>query len=565
MKYISGKILFRVIFDTNEIFFMMITASYKRKCIVSSACLPIALCMVLFLGGVSFGSKGKSKVQTPSVTSQAPPTSVEMGSNLKFLSLSLKDSIVYALRNNFDIEISKLNSNMKDYEITVQKAKYDPTMKLEGKIENDDVPINSKLVGGLETSSISPFIEQGKTADAVIQSMIPTGATLSLEYNIFRDFVDPNPFRLLNPAYENYVEAKITQPLLKGAGWFYNRSLIYIARNNKKISLAQFKSKAIEVSNSVQEAYWNLVKAIEDLKVANKSKERAEDLLKKNRIQVEIGTLAPIEIIDAESGVASRVEAIISAENAIKDKEDELKKIMNFADTDIISDAAVIPTNKPDFIPKKVELKETLKVAMGKRPELLELQLKTENADMQTRRRKNELYPALDFTAGMRYTGLGEDIEDVSDSTFSEEFQGEFFTLALEIPLGNRSARSKYNRSKLKKQQASLNVKRKELDIVVEVRGAVRQVMTNIERVNATRKARELAQKRLEVEGKKFSVGRSTSLEILRAQEDLATAEGNEAKAIIDYEISLGSLEKAKGTILDTYDIKLEEEEEKKT
>ena len=541
----------------------MITASYKRKCIIRRACLPIALCMVLYLGSVSFAGKSKSKGQTPSATFQTPPASIEMGSNLKFLSLSLKDGIVYALRNNFDIEISKLNSNVKDYEITVQKAKYDPTMKLEGKIENDDIPINSKLVGGLQTSSISPFIEQGKTADAVIQSMIPTGATVSLEYNIFRDYVDPNPFRLLNPAYENYVEAKITQPLLKGAGWFYNRSLIYIARNNKKISLSQFKSKALEISNAVQEAYWNLVKAIEDLKVANKSKERAEDLLRKNRIQVETGTLAPIEIIDAESGVASRVEAIISAENAVKDKEDELKKIMNFADNEIISDASVIPTDKPDFIPKKVELKETIKIAMGKRPELQALQLKTENADMQSKRRKNELYPALDFTAGMRYAGLGEDIEDANDSTFSEEFQGEFFTLALEIPLGNRSARSKYNKSKLKKQQAGLNVKRKELDIVVEVRGSVRQVMTNIERVNATRKARELAQKRLEVEGKKFSVGRSTSLEILRAQEDLATAEGNEAKAIIDYEISLGNLEKAKGTILDTYDIKLEEEEAK--
>jgi len=546
-----------------KIFLTMITASYKRKCIVSRAYLPVALCMVLYLGSVSFGGEGKPKVQTPSATSHTPPASIEMGSNLKFLSLSLKDGIVYALRNNFDIEISKLNSNVKDYEITVQKAKYDPTMKLEGKIENDDIPINSKLVGGLETSSISPFIEQGKTADAVIQSMIPTGATVSLEYNIFRDYVDPNPFRLLNPAYENYVEAKITQPLLKGAGWFYNRSLIYIARNNKKISFAQFKSKALEISNAVQEAYWNLVKAIEDLKVANKSKERAEDLLRKNKIQVETGTLAPIEIIDAEAGVASRVEAIISAENAVKDKEDELKKIMNFADNEIISDASVIPTDKPDFIPKKVELKGTLKVAMEKRPELQALQLKTENADMQSKRRKNELYPALDFTAGMRYTGLGEDVEDVNDSTFSEEFQGEFFALALEIPLGNRSARSKYNKSKLKKQQANLNVKRKELDIVVEVRGSVRQVMTNIERVNATRKARELAQKRLEVEGKKFSVGRSTSLEILRAQEDLATAEGNEAKAIIDYEISLGNLEKAKGTILDSYDIKLEEEETK--
>jgi len=528
-----------------------------------SAYLPIALCMVLYLGSVSFGSESNPTVQKPLATSQTPPSGIEMGLNMKFLSLSLKDSIVYALRNNFDIEISKLTSNIKDYEITVQKSKYDPTLELEGTIENDETPINSKLVGGLETSSISPFIDKGKTANAVIQSLIPTGATVSLEYNIFRDFLNPSPFSLLNPSYENYVEAKITQPLLKGAGWFYNRSLIYIARNNKKISLAQFKSKAIEVSDTVQVAYWNLVKAIEDLKVANKSKERAEDLLKKNKIQVETGTLAPIEIIDAEAGVASRVEAIISAENAVKDKEDELKKIMNFADTDIISDAAVIPTDKPDFEPKRVELKETIKIAMRKRPELLELQLKTENADMQTRRRKNELYPALDFTAGMRYTGLGEDLEDANDSTFSEEFQGEFFTLALEIPLGNRSARSKYNKSKLKKQQASLNVKKKELDIVVEVRKSVRQVLTNIERVNATRKARELAQKRLAVEEKKYRVGRSTSLEILRAQEDLATAEGNEAKAIIDYEISLGNLEKAKGTILDAYDIKLEEEETK--
>ena len=539
------------------------TVSNKRKPIATGAYLTIALCMVLYLGSVSFGSESNPAVQKLSATSQTTPASIEMGSNLKFLSLSLKDSVVHALRNNFDIEISKLNSHMKDYEITVQKAKYDPTLELEGNIENNETPINSKLVGGLETRSISPFVEQGKTADAVIQSMIPTGATVSLEYNLFREYMNPNAFRLLNPAYENYIEAKITQPLLKGAGWFYNRSLIYIARNNKKISFAQFKSKAIEVSNSVQEAYWNLVKAIEDLKVAIKSKERAEDLLRKNKIQVETGTLAPIEIIDAEAGVASRVEAIISAENAVKDKEDELKKIMNFADNDIVSDAAVIPTDKPDFKPKRVELKETIKIAMGKRPELLELQLKTENADMQTKRRKNELYPALDFTAGMRYTGLGEDIEDANDSTFSEEFQGEFFTLALEIPLGNRSARSKYNKSKLKKQQASLNVKKKELDIVVEVRKSVRQVLTNIERVNATRKARELAQKRLEVEGKKYSVGRSTSLEILRAQEDLATAEGNEAKAIIDYEISLGNLEKAKGTILDAYDIKLEEEETK--
>lgn len=526
---------------------------YKRILLT----LYIALSLVLWCADGSLCSESTSKAQSTLTT---PPANVEMDSNLKFISLGLQESIVYALRNNFDIELSRLNSKSTDYDIKIEKARFDPTLKLEGKIENDEVPINSRLVGGLQATTISPFIGEGNTANAVIQSLIPTGATVSLEYSIFREFVDPNPFRLLNPSYTNFIEAKITQPLLKGGGWFYNMSPVYIARNNKKISLAQFKSKAIEVSNSVQEAYWNYVRATENLKVAKKSLERAEDLLRKNKIQVEVGTLAPVEIIDAESGVASRVEAVISAENAIKDREDDLKRIMNLADNEVISEATIVPTDKPVFEPKEVEVKDTIKVAMEKRPELSELQLATENAGMQTRRRRNELYPALNFTGGVRYTGLGGEISSANNSTFSEDFQGEFFALTLEVPIGNRSARSAYNKSRLNERQARINVRKKELDIVVEVREAVRQVMTNIERVNATRKARELAEKRLENEEKKFEVGRTTSLEVLRAQENLAFAEFEEARAIIDYEISLGNLEKAKGTILDVYDIKLEEE-----
>lgn len=531
-------------------------AKYITKC-MPGLCLSLVLCLTSgFVGNVLGGDDAPA---SPTLSS-SPPTGIEIDADLKLLSLSLKDSIVYALRNNFDIVISQLNSKIENNNVTIEKAKYDPTLKLTGTMENNEVPINSQLVGGLQTTSITPFVEQGKTADAIIQSLIPTGATVSLGYNIFRDYVEPNPFRLLNPSYQNYVEAKVTQPLLKGAGWFYNRSLISIARNNKKISLSQFKSKAMEVSNAVQEAYWNLVKAIDDLQVAKKSMERAEDLLRKNQIQVEVGTLAPIEIVDAEAGVASRLEAIITAENEIKDKEDELKKIMHFTDNNVISDAAILPTDKPVFEQKKVELQDTIRVAMEKRPELQELQLKTENAGMQTRRRKNELFPSLDLTGGIRYTGLGDEVSSANDSTFSESFQSEYFTLSLGIPIGNRSARSEYHKSKLEMRQADINVKKKELDIVVEVRGAVRQVMTNIERFNATKKARELTQKRLEVEEKKYSVGRSTSLEILRAQESLAIAEGNEIKAMVDYQISLGRLDKATGTILEVYDVRLEEE-----
>jgi outer membrane protein len=516
--------------------------------------------LILLYSGISFGGNNKPEVKTPSAPSPESEK-VEMSSNLKFVSLSLKDSIIYALRNNFDIEISKLTTKSSDYDITVEKARFDPTLQLAGSIQDSEVPSSNLLQIGSETTTvITPFVSQGNTAGAILKSLMPTGATVSLEYGIFRSFLNPSPFQLINPSYTNFIQAEITQPLLKGAGWFYNRSPIYIARNNKKISLSQFKTTAIEVSNYVQEAYWNLIKAIEDLKVANKSLERAEDLLKENKIQVEAGTLAPIEIIDAEAGVASRVEAVISAENTIKDKEDELKRIMNFTDGEFISDAIITPTDKPVFEPKKFELKDSIKLAMENRPELQQLHLRTENAGMQTKRRKNELLPALDVTTGLLYTGLGDEVSSANDSVFSEDFQSEYFTLTLAIPIGNRLARSQYNKSKTEERQVNINVKKKELDIVVEVRGSVRQVTTNIERVKATRKSRELAQKRLDVEEKKYSVGRSTSLEVLRAQEDLATAEGNEAKAIIDYEISLGNLEKAKGTILDAYDIKLKEE-----
>lgn len=281
-------------------------------------------------------------------------------------------------------------------------------------------------------------------------------------------------------------------------------------------------------------------------------------MLRKNRIQVEVGVLAPIEIIVAEAGVAARVEAVITAENAIKNREDELKRIMNLENDAIVSDAVIIPVDKPVFEPKTVELEDAMRVAMERRPELHGLQLEVENAAMRSKRRRNELYPQFDFTGGFRYTGLGDSIGDSNDLLW--DFRGEFFGLSLSMPIGNRSARSQYNKSKIEQRQAAMNVKKKELDIVVEVRGAVRDAMTNIERVYATRKSRELAEKRLEVEERKLEVGRSTSLEILRAQEDLATAEGNEVKAIVDYEISLGNLERAKGTIFDAYGIELEEE-----
>lgn len=476
----------------------------------------------------------------------------------KFLNLTLKDSIVLALQNNYDIRIAKINPLIKEKDITVAKSEFDPTLNITGETKETETPSNS----GVLTGGTSPerFERDTNTIEASLEKPLETGASLTLEYSIKRTDVFPvSSFTLLNPASEAYIEAKITQPLLKSAGIFYNRSDIYIARNDKKRSVLELKETAIEVINSTQTAYWELVKAIEELRVRRKSLERAEDLLKKNKIQVDVGTLAPIELLVAEEGVASQLEGVVIAENDIKDREDELMQVMNLSNNPILSDVSIVPLDRASFQVIDVSINESIKIALENRPEVFEQGLDIENARIKVKQEKNQLLPKLDVEAGIRYSGLRKDYGKATDNVFSEDFQGQFFGLTLEVPIGNREARSNYSKAKLEEKQIVFNTRKVEQEIVVEVRKAVRQIKTNAERIKASKKAKELSQERLSAEEKKFKVGRSTSLEIIRAQADLAVSEGRATNAIVDYQISLGNLDAVLGTILENNNIILED------
>jgi outer membrane protein TolC len=274
---------------------------------------------------------------------------------------------------------------------------------------------------------------------------------------------------------------------------------------------------------------------------------------------VKVGTLAPIEVLVAEDGVAKKINDIIETENDIKNREDDLKLIMNLRSNSILSDAAIIPLDKASFEITDVTLDESIKLALANRPELFKQGLDIANARIKVKQQKNQLLPQLDIEAGISYHGLGSNLGNSLDSAFSEQFQREFFGVTLEIPLGNREARSNYSKAKLEKKQTVFNTRKVEQEIVVEVRTAVREIKKNAESIKATEKARELAQARLEAEGKKFKVGRSTSLEVLRAQDNLTIAEGKAVKALIDYQISLGDLDAKTGTILENNDIIIED------
>lgn len=500
---------------------------------------------------------GKEKAAN-SYTEEAKPDIEFSMKDTKFLNVTLKDSIILALQNNYDISIAKMDPMIKDKDITAAKSAFDPVLKITGKTEDSEVPSNSQLQIGFG-GQLADFRRDRNTLNATTEKLLETGATFTLGFILEQQFLDPSPFAFFNPFATSSIEAKVTQPLLKNAGIFYNRSNIYIARNDKKRSIVELKETAIEVINSTQKAYWELVKAIEELRVRMKSLERAEDLLKKNKIQVEVGTLAPIELLVAEEGVARQIEGVVVAENDIKDREDDLKQVMNLSNNPILSDVSIVPLDRVSFQVRDVSIEESIKIALENRPEVFEQGLDIENARIKVKQQKNQLLPKLDFEAGIRYDGLAANKGNAIDSAFSQDFQGEFFGVTLEVPIGNREARSNYSKAKLEEKQTVFNTRKVEQEIVVEVRKAVRQVKTNVERIKASKKAEGLSRTRLEAEEKKFNVGRSTSLEIIRAQADLAVSEGRATNAIVDYQISLGDLDAALGTILKNNNIIIED------
>ncbi len=487
---------------------------------------------------------------------------VELQSQMGFMRLSLADCVELAFKNNLDVEIARLNPLIGEKDISVARARFDPLLKGLSEIRKDEIPLNSIFVTGTAPAT---FTTRQRTFNGTISSLVPTGATISVEYDTIGRIRTTELGRsrafAFNPGFDTFFETKLTQPLLKGGGFFYNMSPIYIARNDKQKSIYAFRRILGDVANATQKAYWNLVKGIEGLKTAHKSLQRAEEFLRRNKLQVEAGLLAPIEIVAAEEEVAKRKEAIIIAENEVRDREDELKQLMNLLnlETDpLLMDITIVPLDMPHFIPKKISLENSLQLAQERRPELFETRLALENAEITVKQKKNELLPKLDLEGGARYSGLGERWNDSQDSTYSYDFQGEYAKLTLEVPIGLRAERANYAKAKHLRRQAELELKKIEQEILVQVRAAVRQVHTNIESVEATRKTRELAQERLSAEEKKFSVGRSTNLEVLRAQEELTKAEVNEILAITNYQISLGELEASKGTILEYFGVVIE-------
>ncbi|MBI5185842.1 MAG: TolC family protein [Nitrospinae bacterium] len=502
------------------------------------------------------------------VSTAFSPSLVESGEkdNVK---LAVKDAIKIALEKNLSLKFGSLEPEIKKTDIEIGEAAFDP--KVLGGVygQKDRRPFASAFA----KPDIGDNLEEEWRIGLAQKLKLGT----EYDFTLRSKMKDTNSlYAGLDPEYGSEVSLNFTQPLLREFGTDINSTNILVAKNNKNISDLQFKQMMIDVATNAQNAYWDLVYARENLKVQVESLNLAKDFERRIEAQVKVGTMAPIEILQAKAEVAARDEDIILAKNNLEKASDALKEIMNLGDDLYNWGGLIDPIDQPSFIVEKTELDKKISAAMEKRPDMLELKKTLENENIHVKYNENKLYPSLDLVGSLGLNGMSGTAKavgfgaDVSQSRFGggygkdfdRMFSGDFYSwkvgVNVEYPLGNRLAKNELSASKLRVQKLLFQLKDIEKKIALEVRSGVRDMETNIQRVESTRVSRKLAEEKLDAEEKKFEAGLSTSFNVLSYQKDLTTQETAEIKAIIDYNRSIVGLQKTVAETLDVNGIQLQ-------
>ena len=482
--------------------------------------------------------------------------------------LSLKDAIIRALSNNVSIAVESFNSKVKKETIIDSLSEFDATLGLELSTARKTQQLASAF------SSPNRMENDNDNWDLSLSQKLVTGANYQFNFTNNRNKTN-SATAGLNPSYSSEFQLSLTQPLLKNFGIDLNKRNIHIAKNEVDISDHEFKTKVIETVSEVENIYWDFVFTLGDLEVKQKSLERAKDLQRRVKAQVLVGIMAPIETLQAESEVASREEFLLSAQDSIDDNQDKLKNILNIDFSSPEGLSPIYPSNQANVLIVDFDFNEIVKMALSNRPDYLAKKKDLENKNILVKYQENQIYPSVDLVGSLGINGLSGEATTITSGTFqgTSAYGGSYgnsltdalstnyydweFGVKFSYPLGNRSAKSKLSASRLEKAQLILGIKDLEKKIILEVRESARQLKTDSKRIKAATVAKKLAEEKLKAEEKKFEVGLSTSFNVLKFQEDLAEAQSNEIKTIIDYKQSRVLFRKSIASTLKHHDVTL--------
>lgn len=454
--------------------------------------------------------------------------------------LSLDQVRMMSLHNNLDLRVQLLNPTISGNSLSESEAQFEALFTTNASYNTTDSPStdpnrNVILGSGFTSANVNPGI----------QVPLQTGGAINLDVPMSR-FQSENA----DATYTSDVSASISQPLLRGAGLATNSHRIRIAFYDYQISQAQTKLEVIRVLAAAERAYWRLYAAREDLLVRKKEYDLANAQLERARRQVNAGAAAEVEIIRAESGVSDTLETIINAENALRDRQRELKRIINQPDLGMETSTIIIPGTLPRPIPYKLDPQKLAQAAMGQRMEMLQQELRIAQQNSNVAFARNDMLPLVSLDYTYNVNGLGPSLDDSFGMVSDKRFEDHRIGLRLEIPLGNEAARSRLRRSLASRLQQLATREQQALAIEQEVYNAVDQLEANWQRILAAQKRVILNARLLDAEVRQFEQQLRTSTDVLDAQTSLGNAQSAEIAALTEYQIAQVDVAFATGTLL---------------
>ncbi len=481
--------------------------------------------------------------------------------------LSLDDAIERALDRNLDIAVQRINPLVQDLGIASANAAFLPLFQTGFGVNRATTPARTQLDGGRLGGSSTVITDRGNYDLGINQQLKWGGGQYTVGWDSNR-LESTSRFSSFNPSYGANMSVGYTQPLLRGFKTDNQRRQLIVSQINRDISDIDLEETIANTLADVRGAYWDLSYAVAAVGVQEQALELAEQLVRDNQARVEIGTLAPIDVVQAQSEAASRRQLLAQAEQTLRTSELTLKRLLVAGTTDELWNAELTPSDQPFIRPTPIDIESTVRSALDRRTDISRIRRQRDINDVTVDTLRNNTLPALDLVSQLQLTGQGGTqlinaglggptvVEipggygDAINSIVDTDFPIWSVALQMSYPLGQNSDKAEYARARLQLQQTEVQIRQVELQIATEVTNAALQIDAIQERIDASIAARELAEEQLRAEESKFDVGQSTNFFVVQAQRDLSTAQDTELRAILDYQKALIEFERVQRTSL---------------
>jgi outer membrane protein len=504
------------------------------------------------------------------------------------LYLSLQDAIALALENNIGLEIQRYQ--FETTEIAYQSSlagtggNFDPTFTVNQFNFNHSVqPVTNNVGAGAVTENVTNTFNRGFQ----LAQTFKTGAQGTFSFTSNRSTTNNQNTNFV-PNLSGGLNLNLSQPLLRGYGVGINTLNITVAKNNRRGADYAFRTQINTLVNQVVQAYWNLVSATQNVNVARQSLELSERLLEQNKKQIELGTMAAIDIKQTEVQVANGQQNVITAEATILTQENTLKNLLsrNGLASAVISSVHVIPTSRvevPATEPVQPE-QDLVETAYRNRPELEQSRINLENTQTNLRGTRNQLLPQLNVTGGVSNPASGGVLNPVPNINAAGQivprsvnpartggFSNVLYQLfalptvnynlgfTLTINLRNRSQQAAYATAQLNQRTQELQLQQQMNQMRVDVRNAITNINSARARLNASQTALDAQEAVVDGEQRKFQLGTSTLFIVIQQQNTLATSRQNFVAAQVAYANAKLALDAATGSLMERYNIVFED------